>query len=82
MTCTMRSGSSLTQKEVNISNTTNFQENRNLNNLYCLKDILTSLGLEYRDASLKILYFVVQGISIPKIRYRIITSHKKIHVKK
>ena len=31
-------------------------------------DILTFLGLDYRDASLIILYFVVLGISIPKIR--------------
>ena len=33
------------------------------------KDILTFLGLGYRDASLIKLYFVVLGISIPKIRY-------------
>ena len=32
------------------------------------KDISTFLGLDYRDASLMKLYFVVQGISIPKIR--------------
>ncbi len=31
-------------------------------------DILTFLGLEYRDASLITLLFVVLGISIPKIR--------------
>ena len=31
-------------------------------------DILTFLGLDYRDASLITLYFVVLGISIPKIR--------------
>ena len=31
-------------------------------------DILTFLGLNYRDASLKTLYFVVLGISILKIR--------------
>jgi hypothetical protein len=33
------------------------------------KDILTFLGLDYRDASLLKLYFVVLGISIPKIRF-------------
>ena len=33
-----------------------------------LKDKLTFLGLEYRDASLTILYFIVIGISIQKIR--------------
>ena len=33
-----------------------------------LKDILTFLGLDYRDASLKILYLIVIGISNPKIR--------------
>ena len=32
------------------------------------KDIMTFLGLNYRDTSLKILYFVVLAISIPKIR--------------
>ena len=32
------------------------------------KDILTFSGLDYRDAPLLILYFVVLGISIPKIR--------------
>ena len=32
------------------------------------KDILTFLGLDYRVALLIILYFVVPGISIPKIR--------------
>ena len=31
-------------------------------------DILTFLGLDYRDASLIKLYFVVPGINIPKIR--------------
>ena len=31
-------------------------------------DILTFLGLDYRVASLITLYFVVPGISIPKIR--------------
>ena len=32
------------------------------------KDILTLLGLEYRDAVFITLYFVVSEISIPKIR--------------
>ena len=32
------------------------------------KDNLISLVLDYRDASLITLYFVVLGISIPKIR--------------
>ena len=32
------------------------------------KDILTSLGLNNRDASLIVSYFVFLGISIPKIR--------------
>ena len=32
------------------------------------KDILTFLGLDYRDALLITLYFVVVGISIPKIK--------------
>ena len=31
-------------------------------------DILTFLGLDYRVASLIILFFVVPGINIPKIR--------------
>ena len=31
-------------------------------------DILTFLGLDYRVVSLIILYFVVSGISIPKMR--------------
>ena len=31
-------------------------------------DILTILGLDYRVALLIILYFVVPGIGIPKIR--------------
>ena len=30
------------------------------------KDILTFLGLDYRDASLTILYLIVIGISTPK----------------
>ena len=33
-----------------------------------IKDILTFLGLDYKDASLITMYFVVLGISIPKIR--------------
>ena len=32
------------------------------------KDILTLLGLDYRDASLIILYLIIIGISILKIR--------------
>ncbi len=32
------------------------------------KDILTFLGLGYRDALLMTLYFVVLGVSVPKIR--------------
>ena len=32
------------------------------------KDILTFLGLDYRDGLLKTLYIVVLGISIPIIR--------------
>ena len=32
------------------------------------KDILTFLGLDYRDALLITSYFVVLGISIPKIK--------------
>ena len=32
------------------------------------KGILTFLGLDYRDALLTKLYFVVLGISIPKIK--------------
>ena len=37
-------------------------------NRIMFKDILMFLGLDYRDASLITLYFVVLGISIPKIR--------------
>ena len=33
-----------------------------------LKDILTFLGLDYRDASFITLYLIVIGISTPKIR--------------
>ena len=32
-----------------------------------IKDILTFLGIDYREASLITLYFVVLGIIIPKI---------------
>ena len=32
------------------------------------KDILTFLGIEYRDTLFITMYFVVLGISIPKIR--------------
>ena len=32
------------------------------------KDILTFLGLNYRDSTLMALYIVVIGFSIPKIR--------------
>ena len=39
-----------------------------LKNRIMLMDILTFLGLDYRVASPIILYFVVPGISIPKIR--------------
>ena len=39
-----------------------------LKNRIMFMDILTFLGLDYRVASLIILYFVVPGISIPKIR--------------
>ena len=41
-------------------------------------DILTLLGLDYRVASLIILFFVVPGINIPKIR----SNGKFDHVKK
>ena len=46
------------------------------------KDILTFLGLEYRDALLITLYFVVLGISMPKIRSIGWLHHIKIVVKK
>ena len=43
------------------------------------KDILTILGLDYRDASLITLYFVVLVISISKIRsMKIITLKNMI----
>ena len=35
---------------------------------YMFKDILTFFGLDYRDASLIILYIFVIGISTPKLR--------------
>ena len=41
------------------------------------KDILTCLGLDYRDASIIILYFVVPVISIPKIWLIGLLYHKK-----
>jgi len=41
-------------------------------------DILTMLGLDYRVASLKTLYFVVPGINIPKIWLIGWLDHKKI----
>ena len=39
-----------------------------LKSMILFKDILTFLGLDYRDTLLIALYFVVLGISIPKIR--------------
>ena len=45
-------------------------------------DILTFLGLDYRVALLIILYFVVPGIIIPKIRSIGLLDHKKFVVKK
>ena len=46
------------------------------------KEILTFLGLDYRDASLITMYFVVLGISIKKNQTnRIILSHKKMFKK-
>ena len=39
-----------------------------LKNRIMLKDILTFLGLDYRVAWLIILFIVVSGINIPKIR--------------
>ena len=41
-------------------------------------DILTFLGLNYRVASLKTLYFVVPGINIQKIRSIGLLDHTKI----
>ena len=41
---------------------------KNCLNIIMFKDIITFLGLDYRVASLRLLYFVVPGISIPKIR--------------
>ena len=47
-----------------------------------LKDILTFLGLDYRDASLLILYLVVIGISIQKNQMnRIILTYKNFNKK-
>ena len=45
-------------------------------------DILTFLGLDYRVASLIILYFVVPGISISKIRSIGLLDYIKICCKK
>ena len=42
------------------------------------KDILTFLGLDYRDASLIIVYLIVIGISTPKIRSIELLHHIKI----
>ena len=39
-----------------------------LKNRIMFMDILTFLGIDYRVALLTILYFVVPGFSIPKIR--------------
>ena len=39
-----------------------------LKNRILFNDILTFLGLDYRDTSLNILYLIVIGISIQKIR--------------
>ena len=46
------------------------------------KDKLKFLGLDYRVASLIILYFVVPGISIPNQIKRIIRSHRNLLLKK
>ena len=43
-------------------------------------DVLTFKGFDYRVASLKILFFVVPGINIPKIRSN--GSHKNLLLKK
>ena len=43
-----------------------------------LKDILTFLGLDYRDTLLITLYLVVKGISIKKSVYRIILTFKNL----
>ena len=48
------------------------------------EDILAFLGLNYKDASIITMYFVVLGISIPNIRpyqYRIILWHKNCFLK-
>ena len=47
-----------------------------------IKDILTFLGLDYKDASLITTYFVVPGINIPKFRSIGWLDHKKFVVKK
>ena len=46
------------------------------------KDVLTFLGLDYRDASLKTLYFDVLGNSIPIIRSIGLLYHIKSFLKK
>ncbi len=46
----------------------NMKSKKLLKYMIMFKDILTFLGPDYRDASLITLYFVVLGISIPKIR--------------
>ncbi len=47
------------------------------------KDILTFLGLDYRDASLITMFFVVLGISILKNQINgIILSHRNLLLKK
>ena len=44
------------------------------------KDILTFLGLDYRDASLTILYLIVIGISAPKFICKNVFKKVKIHL--
>ena len=44
-------------------------------------DILTFLGLHYRDASLIALYFIILGISVPNQINRMILSHKNLLLK-
>ena len=46
------------------------------------KDILTFIGLDYRDASLITFYFVVLGIGIQKSNNQIIISYKNLLLKK
>ena len=49
-----------------------------LKNRILFKGILAFLGLDYSDASLITMYFVVRGISIPKIRSNVQFHHIKI----